>query len=180
MNQPLTNMLIPALMAFLGSLLGVLLTPRLQHRFWKNQRREEMRLTVANEVNRLAAEASYGYRFRTIIPDCGFGPNEPFLISLEAVGGQVEALFSHSTYQAFETLRQAILESSQYFHRSEKEPDTHVARRIDQVRNALLTSIYQEVGILPTSPTTKTKLLKWVRPWRQGFPTNHVPRPQNQ
>jgi hypothetical protein len=61
MIPPLSYILIPAVTAFLGALLGILLNPLLQHRFWKRQRLEEIRFTVATEVNKLAAEFIMNY-----------------------------------------------------------------------------------------------------------------------
>jgi hypothetical protein len=40
----------------LGTLLTIFVTPCLQHYFWKRQKREEIRFTIVNEVNRLAAQ----------------------------------------------------------------------------------------------------------------------------
>ena len=46
----------PALIGAAGSLLAILLTPRLQHWFWKRQRRAELLSATLNEFNLLAAE----------------------------------------------------------------------------------------------------------------------------
>ena len=65
--------LITASAAFVGGILGTLLTifvtPRLQHYFWKRQKREELRLAVVTDVNRLAAEFQSNYLFKDHIED---------------------------------------------------------------------------------------------------------------
>jgi hypothetical protein len=64
MIPPLSYILIPAVTAFFGALLAIFLTPRFQHYFWKRQKREEIRLGVVTEVNRLAAEFQSNYLFK--------------------------------------------------------------------------------------------------------------------
>jgi hypothetical protein len=51
-----TNLFTPALIGAVGSLLAILLTPRLQHWFWKRQRRAELLSATLDEFHLLAAE----------------------------------------------------------------------------------------------------------------------------
>ena len=51
----------------LGTLLTIFVTPRLQHYFWKRQKREGIRLTAGTEVNRLAAEFKSDYLFSSTL-----------------------------------------------------------------------------------------------------------------
>ena len=44
----LVSVFIPACASFGGALLAILVTPSLQHYFWKSQRREELRLSLRN------------------------------------------------------------------------------------------------------------------------------------
>jgi hypothetical protein len=103
--------LITASAAFVGGILGTLLTifvtPRLQHYFWKRQKREEIRLTMVTEVNRPAAEFKSDYLFR----DRGEQTSErmlSFYPSWRSVAGQVKDLFSPATFQAFDRVQDHI------------------------------------------------------------------------
>ena len=50
-THPLTISIVVALAAIVGSLLTIFLSPRLQHHFWKHQRRDELRLAAIGEFN---------------------------------------------------------------------------------------------------------------------------------
>jgi hypothetical protein len=67
MIPPLSYILIPSIIAFFSgvaaALLTIFLNPRFQHHFWKRQKREELRLAVVTEVNRLSAEFKVRYLF---------------------------------------------------------------------------------------------------------------------
>ena len=100
MIPPLSYILIPAVTAFLGALLGILLNPLLQHRTWKRQRLADVRYTIVTEVNRLAAEFTISYLAKDwpdFVPPLG----APFYQSWQAAAFQVEDYFTESTYQAF-------------------------------------------------------------------------------
>ena len=55
-TDPLVVAGISAGSAILASLLTIVLTPALQHYFWKRQRRDDLRFATASEVNRVASE----------------------------------------------------------------------------------------------------------------------------
>ena len=50
MSDPQLTTLISAVSAISATLITIFLTPKLQHYFWKHQRRAELRLDVINEV----------------------------------------------------------------------------------------------------------------------------------
>ncbi len=74
---------IPAVSAVLATLLTIFLTPRLQHHFWKYQRRAELRLSVISEINKLLAEFITDH---IEAMNCGqdFRPDKEFFWALQA------------------------------------------------------------------------------------------------
>ena len=150
MIPPLSYILIPTVIAFFGAILGTLLTifltPRLQHRFWKYQRREELRLAAINEINRLIAEFSIHYLWGEIGPD---PPNlsPAFFQSWEMVKPQIKVLFSDSTYQAFDRMRLTYLTASLYSNQEVSERATRV-EKLARTQEAALRALYREIGII--------------------------------
>lgn len=92
MSDPFFTVIIPAASAIIASLLTIFLVPRLQHHFWKYQRREELRLAAIDEVNRLAAEFITGY-IGAKGTGQNFRPDIKFFQSLQAATAQVRVLF---------------------------------------------------------------------------------------
>src|SRR5437016_4037844 len=138
MIPPLSYILIPALASFLGAILGGLLTtylnPLFQHSFWKSQQREEMRLEVANEANRLIAEYGVDYLVGDILKQES-KLDAAFFKSWIAIAGQAKTLFSSSTYQEFDTLYLTVLTSSLYSTQETSDRSQRVAE-FNQKRDA--------------------------------------------
>ena len=142
--------LITASAAFVGGILGTLLTifvtPRLQHYFWKRQKREELRLAVVTEVNRLAAEFQSNYLFKDHIEDTS-ERGLRFAQSWIALNGQVKDLFSESTFQTYERMYRHVITAPLF---SKQEIMDRAPRLIEfeKVRDVAMQALYKEIGIL--------------------------------
>jgi len=79
-----------------SALLTMFLTPRLQHYFWKRQRRSELRLDTADEVNNIAAH--FVHIVSTLVE---WELSEQFLAKILVVRGRVKALFSEKAFDRF-------------------------------------------------------------------------------
>lgn len=150
MILPRSYILIPAIASFLGAIVGGWLTtylnPRFQHRFWKRQQREEMQFKVANEVNRLIAEYSIDYFVKDVSVPLTDACTA-FFQSWHATAGEVQALFTDSTYQAFKQMEVIIMSASLY---PNQDPAAKASRveEFARARDTVLRAIYQEIGIL--------------------------------
>jgi len=150
MIPPLSYILIPAAItffgAFMGSVLATFIAPRLQHRFWKHQRLEDLRFMVITDINKLAAEfiVSYlGKEMPEFIP-----PLTPaFFQSWQVLEGQVKVLFSHSTFQAFTRMHEMTL-SFGFYSRQELIDRAPRINQFKEARNTALNAFYKEIGIL--------------------------------
>jgi hypothetical protein len=143
MSNPVFTVIVPAASAIIASLLTIFLVPWLQHHFWKYQRREELRLTVINDVNRLAAEFITKYIEAEGSGDHNFKPSVQFFQSLQVVTAQVKVLFSAQTFQDFKNL-EAMIGPNLGPRSKQRGIDNFI-----QARDAALRSLYNEVGILP-------------------------------
>ncbi len=81
--------------AFVGGLISVLLTPKLQHYFWKHQRRVEVRLATINELNELASQFLYGV---TAGP---YTPPAEFHRSMQVTLAKLKFWFSEGAFRVF-------------------------------------------------------------------------------
>lgn len=143
MNSALLTIIVQAGIAFLVALLTIFLTPRLQHHFWRYQRRDELRLVAINEVNRLTAEFITEYIEAEKRRDKGLEPKKEFFQSFQAATAQVKALFSVSTFEVFKRMEVMI---------GPNLGPEHLHRSVDdfiQARDAALRALYEEVGVLP-------------------------------
>jgi hypothetical protein len=100
--------LIPAVTAFLAALLAIFLAPRFQHYFWKRQKREEIRLGIATEVNRPAAEFKTSYLFKDEVENITDRARS-FFQAWISISGQIKDLFSPSTYHAFSRTQDHVI-----------------------------------------------------------------------
>lgn len=107
MSDPQLTTLISAVSAISATLITIFLTPKLQHYFWKHQRRAELRLDVINEVNKLTADFIEGY-IEAEMDGRGFKPSVDFFKSFQAAAAKVKALFSERTFQAFKSMEVMI------------------------------------------------------------------------
>jgi hypothetical protein len=97
-THPLIIAFVAGLVGGLGSsLLTIFLTPRLQHHFWKLQRREELRLVVINEFNGLRAEFLTGY----IAAPTTYAPSADWHKAFTALSSNIKTLFSDGAFVAF-------------------------------------------------------------------------------
>jgi hypothetical protein len=150
MLPPLHYIIIPAIIAFfsasVAALLAIFLTPRTQHYFWKSQKREEIRLAIVTEVNKLAADFSLSYLLKDspeIVPPLGV----TYYQSWEVLDGQVKALFSASTYNEYKRL----YEFTTFVHFYGKQEFSDRATRVNtfkERRNRVLQALYKEIGVL--------------------------------
>ena len=129
--------------AILATLLTIFLTPRLQHHFWKHQRREELRLAVINEVNKLAAEYIENHMEAEASGNQNFKPSIQWFQAFQAATAQVKALFSDATFEEFKKLEVMIGPNlgPSFRHRTVDD--------FIQARDTALRSFYKEVGVLP-------------------------------
>src|SRR5712692_10411784 len=95
MPDPVTTALISAGSAFVGGLLSVFLTPQLQHYFWKNQRRVEVRLATIDELNKLASQFLFG------VTSGPYTPPPDFHLSMQATIARLKVWFSDDAFQVF-------------------------------------------------------------------------------
>jgi hypothetical protein len=146
MIPPLSYRLIPAVTAFLGALLAIFLTPRFQHYFWKRQKREELRLAVVAEANKLAAQFKSHYLFSDQI-ESNLEQALTFHQSWMCVEGQVNDLFDISTYQTFKEMYDFAVTVPLH---SKQEILDRVARvtEFDRRRQEAMEALYKEIGIL--------------------------------
>lgn len=141
--SPLTLVVIPAVSAILATLLTIMLTPTLQHYFWKRQRRDDLRFAAANEVNRVASEFIAGYleaeRNKT-----KYVPDVTLFQALHALRGQVKQLFSDAAFMAFARFESAIGPNL------EKVPGEGVGSLEEYLRrrDAALRAMYRDLGIV--------------------------------
>ncbi len=89
-----------------SALLTIFLTPRLQHYFWKRQRRSELRLETAEEVNDIAAPFVH-----TVSSLVEWELSEQFLANILVVRGRVKALFSEKAFDGFLAMQYFIAAS---------------------------------------------------------------------
>jgi hypothetical protein len=126
----------------------------LQHFFWKHQKREELRLAVVTEVNRLAAEFKTSYLLKDMVENT----TERLLAFAQAwtsVDGHVKDLFSESTYQTVERMYTYVIAVPLH---SKQEIMDRVPRitEFTKIRDAAMRALYKEIGILQGE-------IKWSR-----------------
>jgi hypothetical protein len=104
MAHPLTIALVAAASSVVGSPLTIWLTPRLQHHFWKHQRRDEIRLATINEFNRLTADFLTEY----IANPMTYKPGADWHKAFSALSSNIKALFSGEAFTAFKAVEVMI------------------------------------------------------------------------
>jgi hypothetical protein len=122
-----------------GALLVILLTPGLQHHFWRRQRRAELMLRTVEAVNTLTARfiqqwiAANGAKQE-------YRPTLEWYESFSATEGAVKCLFATDTYKMFKSLENRI------------EPDLGAidsrypnVNAFIEARDAALQALYSEV-----------------------------------
>ena len=132
----LTAVVLSAGSAVIATLLTLFLTPRLQHYFWKRQRREELRLATIKEINRLTSEFITNH-----IADPAFPPSQEFFQALQATSADLRALFSSRAWRAFKEME--IMIAPNLGGGGDRIPADFIA-----ARDRALRVLYQEVGLL--------------------------------
>jgi hypothetical protein len=139
-TDSLTIALVSAASSVVGALLTIWLTPRLQHHFWKYQRRDELRLAAINEFNRLAAEFLTGHISATAA-GTNDTPADKWFTEFMAAGATIRALFSEAGFAAFKAVEVMIGSGPPGLGpRGNKTVDDFV-----KARDAALRSLYSEV-----------------------------------
>lgn len=131
----LTAVVLSAGSAIIATLLTLFLTSRLQHYFWKSQRREELRLAAIKEINRLTAEF-----IANSTADSAFTPSQEFLQALHAASADLRALFSSRAWRAFREMEIMIAPNL--------GGGDHTVADLIAARDRALRVLYQEVGLL--------------------------------
>ncbi len=96
-----------ALIAAGSALLTILLTPRLQHAFWKHQKKAELRLSVINDFNRLTSEFLTGH-INATRAGTAFKPSDEWFTSFRVVESNVRGLFSEEASKTFKAVEVLI------------------------------------------------------------------------
>lgn len=146
--SPLDIALIAAGSAIVATLLTIILTPRMQHYFWKLQRREELRLATINEIIRVTTEF-----VATYVAGRPQSP-EKFLASLWSMNGQVRAFFSIDTALVYTRLMAMIRPTL-----GQELLDGRVSiGEFLETRNLALLALYEETGIIPRNKQARRVL----------------------
>jgi len=132
----LTAVVLSAGSAVIATLLTLFLTPRLQHYFWKRQRREELRLATIQEINRLTSEFITNH-----IADPAYAPSREFFQGLQIASADLRALFSSRAWRAFREM-EAMIGSNL------GGDEGHTPADFIAARDRTLRVLYQEVGLL--------------------------------
>jgi hypothetical protein len=133
--------LMPALIGFGSALLAILLTPPLQHYFWRRQRHAELSLATIERRAKLIPELSdrllviQGSRRRT-------EADNDLLCRWEGIWLEIRSLFSKATQDRFNNLNELISEfanpvNTEGFRLSD----------FDSARIGALTALYEEIGL---------------------------------
>jgi hypothetical protein len=99
--------ILSVLVGFGSALLAIFLTPQLQHFFWQRQRRAELQIDTANDVNKIAANF-----YITASAAVDWGLSSEFLAEILVVRGKVTALFSEPTIKQFEAMHNLFAANS--------------------------------------------------------------------
>lgn len=145
----MSQVLISGLIGIGSALLTILLTPQLQHYFWKRQHRAEIRLATANQLNDLAAQflvlytcpyrgAGKHYPREHTPPDL----NDEFLRCWTATYAQVRCLFSGEAGAILERMNSIVLNRDLVgrFY-------AQVIEEFQTSRDNTLRQLYEEIGI---------------------------------
>ncbi len=145
----MSQILISGLVGVGSALITIFLTPRLQHYFWKRQRRAEIHLIAANQLNDLAAQflVAYTSPYRAAqrpYPREHTPPNinDEFLRSWTAACTQVKCLFSDKAAALLERMNSIILNRD-----LEGKFYAEVVQEFLALRDDTLARLYEEIGI---------------------------------
>jgi hypothetical protein len=149
------TLLIAPLIGIASALLTILLTPTLQHYFWRRQRHAERQLAVIDEMQTLAAELLLLVLHQ---PEEISARREQLYATLFKVATSVESLFSDAAWERFHP----TLRSTEDILQEPPPPEQRI--HVHQVHKEFLTAtvdalagLYQDMGILAPVPR------QWMR-----------------
>lgn len=151
MTEVLQILVVSAIGGVAGSLVTVLVTPRLQYEYWRRERRDELRLAAIREVNKLVAELLY-YQTEAVARGASYTPSGEFFQALTRAAADVKALFSTRAFQTFKAMEAMI---GPKLGTPEGRWDIEQLRT---ARDAVLSALYAEVVPVGT----------WRWPWWRG------------
>ena len=132
-----STVLISALVALGSSLLTIFLTPKIQHHFWKYQRRDEVRLAAINEFNRL----TNAYIAACLVPNEPRPPLSEWLRDFNVAAATIRALFSDSAYSGAREVSDMFVPYAEWEGINKKQR----AHKFADARDEALTPLYREV-----------------------------------
>ncbi len=138
MPDPLTT----ALIATGSSLITILLTSKLQHLFWKYQKRAELRLTVINEFNRLTAEFITGH----IAASATYTPSQQWFTAFSITEANIRALFSQEAFDAYKEVEILVGPGGQ--QRGLGSQGQYGVHDFLDRKNAAMRQFYKELSLL--------------------------------
>ena len=145
-THPLTISIVAALAAIVGSMLTIFLSPRLQHHFWKHQRRDELRLAAIGEFNRLTNV----YVAACLVTSESRPVMSEWLRDFNIAGSTIRALFPDRAYQAARKVGDMITPYATWDAESGQERKRRADRFADECQ-AALAALYREVVTLERS-----------------------------
>jgi hypothetical protein len=155
-----THPLTIALVAVGSTLLTILLTPRLQHHFWKLQRRDELRLAAINEYNRL----TNAYVAACLAQTDPGRPVEEWLRDLNTARATIRVFFSADANRAAEGIDKMIKPYA-WWQRPDKRK---LLDEFAEMCHAALTALYSEVIDWIGRPTLPIAFSSASRPAAMG------------
>lgn len=138
MVDPLKIALISAGSAILATLITIFLTPHVQYRFWRKQRRFELRVALIDELITLAAE------FLHHAATSDERPSDDFFKFLGRVTAKVKRSFSQDAFAAFKEMEVMI---GPKFHGGLGPEGKRGIHDFADARDRLLAVLYREAGL---------------------------------
>jgi hypothetical protein len=148
------TLLIAPLIGIASALLTILVTPTLQHYFWRRQRSAELQLAVIDEMRTLAAELAFLVSHQ---PEEISIRRERLFGTLFRVATSTSNLFSEAAYNHFRAALQPMENILSMEELSLREQRTKLYNQIVQGSIGALKALYEDMGIPPTSPR------QWMR-----------------
>jgi hypothetical protein len=146
------TLVIAPLIGIVSALLTMLLTPTLQHYFWRRQRYVERQFAMIEELNTLIAALEP--RLAGLVS--GVMGREERQTYQEMVGllANIRALFSPLAFERCQVLHQAIRAG---WNATDPELRGQMRQHIQEIHQDALRAMYQDMGIPPTPPG------QWIR-----------------
>jgi hypothetical protein len=142
-----TPFLVGAIVGIMSALLTILITPNLQHYFWRRQRHAEWQFAMIEELNMLIAAMEP--RLAGLVS--GVMGQEERQTYQEMVGllANIRALFFPLASERCQALHQAIRAG---WSATDPELRGRMRQHIQEIHQDALRALYQDMGIPPTPP----------------------------